>query len=185
MYTLQPGERTFSETQTINAGDITGELFARLYDEAANKGRLCIHIFLSLDILIGDTAGRDNFAVTIPLEIRHLSTLGNTDCVNTGECVPTLTELVDVTTFSDTNWKRNGAAKYKNGHLYINGEYDCSLWCTALYGSAWYVLFLEVLTPIHTHTKKKEFLKQRQHNLQVQRQNRCGKLVRSFHKVQG
>jgi len=48
---------------------------------------------------------------------------------------------VDVTTFSDTNWKRNGAAKYKNGNLYINGEYDCSWWspsCTALYGSAWY-----------------------------------------------
>ena len=143
-YELEPGERKFSEEQTINAGDITGELFARLYDEAASKGRLCIHIFLSLDILIGDNAGRDEFAVTIPLEIKHLSTLGNTDCVNTGECVPTLTEAVDVTSFSSTNWNLVGDASIKSGTLYINDYPTCGNifgTCTgSTRGAAWYVL---------------------------------------------
>jgi hypothetical protein len=110
-YKLEPGERSFSEAQSVNVGDITGELFKRLYDEVASKGRLCIHLFLSLDILIGDNQGRDEFAVTIPLEIKHLSTIGNTDCTNTGECVPILTELVDITSFSSTEWTLVGDAK--------------------------------------------------------------------------
>ncbi len=136
-YSLEPGEREFSANQNVNAGALSGELLGRIYDEVVSKGRLCIHLFLSLDILIGDNSGGEDFAVTIPLEIKHLSTLGLTDCTNTGACEPTLTQIVDVTSFSDSQWQRVGDAKYSSGQLVIN-SYDDAGWFESTVGAAWY-----------------------------------------------
>lgn len=115
-----------------------GELFSRLYDEIANKGRLCIHLLLSLDIQVLDENGNADFAMTLPLEINHLSVIGEADCTNTGACVPALTDVVSVTTFG-SGWAMNGDAKTSGGTVVLN-SYDSVDWWSprTTRGSAWY-----------------------------------------------
>lgn len=137
-YSLNPGERRFSDSIPVNLGTISGELFARLYDEIVNKGRLCIHLMLSLDIEIADKFGAADFAMTLPLEIKHLSVIGEQDCTNTGACVPALTEVVDVTSFT-SNWRFNGDAKASGNTVVLNSYDSLSWWeVRATRGSAWY-----------------------------------------------
>ena len=133
-YRLAPGEREFSDDIVISLGQLTGDTVTRLIDEAANHGRLCLHMFFTIELQIDGSP--EPFPFTLPLSVDHYSAIGLTDCKNTGECTATKSDKIQVASFSADDWSIEGSnndASFESGGVALtNVDNENSK------GSAWY-----------------------------------------------